>query len=91
MKTSQPALDSDSASKVYSVRHILVIPESGDDDSSSSSSSSTATKKYTEEEWAAALEKANSILDEYNKGDKTELSFAEPRRKIYGRHKLHLR
>ena len=77
MKTSQPALDSDSASKVYSVRHILVIPESGDDDSSSSSSSSTATKEYTEEEWAAALEKANSILDEYNKGDKTELSFAE--------------
>ena len=77
MKTSQPALDSDSASKVYSVRHILVIHESGDDDSSSSSSSSTATKKYTEEEWAAALEKANSILDEYNKGDKTELSFAE--------------
>lgn len=77
MKTSQPALDSDSASKVYSVRHILVIPESGDDDSSSSSSSSTATKKYTEEEWAAALEKANSILDEYNKGDKTELSFAK--------------
>lgn len=77
MKTSQPALDSDSASKVYSVRHILVIPESGDDDSSSSSSSSTATKKYTEEEWAAALEKANSILNEYNKGDKTELSFAE--------------
>lgn len=77
MKTSQPALDSDSASKVYSVRHILVIPKSGDDDSSSSSSSSTATKKYTEEEWAAALEKANSILDEYNKGDKTELSFAE--------------
>lgn len=77
MKTSQPALDSDSASKVYSVRHILVIPESGDDDSSSSSSSSTATKKYTEEEWAATLEKANSILDEYNKGDKTELSFAE--------------
>lgn len=77
MKTSQPALDSDSASKVYSVRHILVIPESGDDDSSSSASSSTATKKYTEEEWAAALEKANSILDEYNKGDKTELSFAK--------------
>ena len=77
MKTSQLALDSDSASKVYSVRHILVIPESGDDDSSSSSSSSTATKEYTEEEWAAALEKANSILDEYNKGDKTELSFAE--------------
>lgn len=77
MKTSQPALDSDSASKVYSVRHILVIPESGDDDSSSSSSSSTATKEYMEEEWAAALEKANSILDEYNKGDKTELSFAE--------------
>lgn len=77
MKTSQPALDSDSASKVYSVRHILVIPKSGDDDSSSSSSSSTATKEYTEEEWAAALEKANSILDEYNKGDKTELSFAE--------------
>lgn len=77
MKTSQPALDSDSASKVYSVRHILVIPKSGDDDSSSSASSSTATKKYTEEEWAAALEKANSILDEYNKGDKSELSFAK--------------
>ncbi len=79
MKTSQPALDTDSSSNVYSVRHILVVPESGDSDDSSTSSSSSSTSsttEYTDEEWAAALEKANSILDEYNNGDKTELSFA---------------
>lgn len=48
------------------VRHILVAPN---DDSS------TATEA-TDDEWAAALAEAQSILDEYNAGEKTSDSFA---------------
>lgn len=49
------------------VRHILISPvESG---------SSTQAKDATDEEWAAAYDKAKSILDEYNAGDKTAESF----------------
>lgn len=71
LKTSQPFLEE---TEVYSVRHILVIPGSDDEDSTDSSSSSN---DFTDEEWAAALEKAESILDEYNATDKSELSFAK--------------
>ncbi len=73
LKTSQPVLQTDDDSNVYSVRHILVTPDDGENSSSTASSSE---KTYTDEQWAAALEKANSILDEFNNGDKTELSFA---------------
>ncbi|MCD7872209.1 MAG: peptidyl-prolyl cis-trans isomerase [Clostridiales bacterium] len=75
LKTSQPFLDD---TEVYSVRHILVVPQSSEDEESTNDSSSTdSSQTYTDEEWSAALEKANAIVDEYNKGDKTELSFAK--------------
>lgn len=56
----------------YTVRHILIMPE---DDSEDLSTDSTANE-YTDEQWAAAEEKANTVLDKFNKGDKTEYSFA---------------
>lgn len=74
LKTGKPKLDE---SVTYSVRHILVMP--GDDTEDSSESSATETqkpKKYTDEEWAAAKEKAENLLAEFNKGDKSEYSFA---------------
>lgn len=73
LKTSQPFLVEDS--QVYSVRHILVMPES-ESESDSTTDSSSSTTEYTEEEWNAAYEKAQQILDEFNAGGKTELSFA---------------
>lgn len=69
LKTSQPFLEE--GNNVYSVRHILVMPESED-----GSTDSTGQTEYTDEEWQAAYDKAQEILAEYNAGDKTELSFA---------------
>lgn len=68
VKTEKPFYPKD---ELYSVRHILVIPESANQ-----SEESNSKVEYTEAEWKAALEKANSILKEYNEGDKTEVSFA---------------
>lgn len=56
----------------YSVRHILICPKS-DDETTDSSSDVT----YTDEQWKAAEDKANKILEEFNKGDKSEYSFAQ--------------
>lgn len=53
----------------YSVRHILIMPQSDD-------SQTQQTQTYTDEQWAEAEEKANAVLDEFNSGDKSELSFA---------------
>lgn len=50
------------------VRHILIAPETEDD--------STDMTTATEEQWAAALETAEGIVDEFNSGDRTEDSFA---------------
>lgn len=72
LKTSQPFLED---TQVYSVRHILVIP--GSDDEESADNASSESQEYTEEQWNAALEKAESIVDEYNATDKSELSFAK--------------
>ena len=47
------------------VRHILVVPEG-----------KNPGDEYTEEEWADLLVEAQSILDTYLAGDKTEESFA---------------
>lgn len=55
----------------YSVRHILIMPQSDD-----SQTQQTQTPTYTDEQWAEAEEKANAVLDEFNSGDKSELSFA---------------
>lgn len=53
------------------VRHILVSPVDTTEDSNASA------KTATDEQWATALETAQGILDEFNKGDKTADSFAE--------------
>lgn len=68
LKTEESTLDN---SETYSVRHILITPES-DDETSDGSEEAT----YTDEQWKAAEDKANEILEEYNSGDKTEYSFA---------------
>ncbi len=54
--------------KTVDVRHILILP----DEESEASSQTSATA----EQWAAALEKAEGILDEWKNGDATEDSFA---------------
>ena len=50
------------------VRHILVTPETD--------SENTDAMSATDEQWAAALDKAESIVDEFNKTSKTEDDFA---------------
>lgn len=72
LKTGEPKFDE---TEVYSVRHILVTPKS-ENKNESDGAENQAKKEYTEEEWKAALDSANAILDEYNSGDKTEVSFA---------------
>ena len=69
LKTEQPTRIED---ETYSVRHILIMPEADE----SQTDSTTGETQYTDEQWAAAEEKAQSILDEFNSGDKTEYSFA---------------
>ena len=75
-KTADPSADN---TQVYSVRHILITPESDDDSNSSDESSeeSSTTKEYTQEQWDAAEKKANEILDEYKNGEQTEYEFAK--------------
>ena len=75
-KTADPTADT---TQVYSVRHILVTPESDDnsDSSEKSSEESSKTKEYTQEQWDAAEKKANEILDEYKNGEQTEYEFAK--------------
>lgn len=72
LKTSKATVEDD---ETYTVRHILITPESDSDSSSSSSDSST--KKYTDEQWAAAKKKAESVLEKFNKTDKSEYSFSK--------------
>ena len=75
LKTQQPFLEN---TEVYSVRHILVIPEStANTEETTDTTSSSTQEEYSEEEWAAALEEAEKIVEEYNQTDKTELSFAK--------------
>ncbi len=49
------------------VRHILIAPETDD---------SASVTDATQEQWDAAYEKAQNIVDEYNSGARTEDSFA---------------
>lgn len=70
LKTSKASVEEN---ETYTVRHILVAPES---DSNSSSSTSEKTE-YTDEQWAAAKKKADSILAKFNKTDKSEYEFAK--------------
>lgn len=71
LKTSDNELNSE---PVYSVRHILITPES--EEQTEQEAAQQAQPTYTDEQWAAAKKKANDVLAEYKKGDKTEYSFA---------------
>lgn len=68
LKTAEPKADE---SQVYSVRHILVTPKSEENGDSSQSNT-----EYTDEQWAAAEQKANDIVGEFDSTDKTEKAFA---------------
>ena len=70
LKTQQPVHTSD---EIYSVRHILVMPETDREDAEQDENGNTV---YNDEEWAAAEKKAQSIYDEYNNGEKSEKAFA---------------
>ena len=70
LKTSKASVEED---ETYTVRHILVAPESG----SNSSSSTSEKTEYTDEQWATAKKKADSILAKFNKTDKSEYEFAK--------------
>lgn len=70
LKTSKASVEED---ETYTVRHILVAPESGNN----SSSSTSEKAEYTDEQWAAAKKKADSILAKFNKTDKSEYEFAK--------------
>lgn len=70
LKTSKASVEED---ETYTVRHILVAPESGNN----SSSSTSEKTEYTDEQWAAAKKKADSILAKFNKTDKSEYEFAK--------------
>ncbi len=54
------------STELYSVRHVLISP---DDDPSKATEAS-------EEDWNKAYEGAEKIVEEYNNGEKTEISFA---------------
>ena len=70
LKTSKASVEEN---ETYTVRHILVAPES----SSNSSSSTSEKTEYTDEQWATAKKKADSILAKFNKTDKSEYEFAK--------------
>lgn len=70
LKTSKASVEEN---ETYTVRHILVAPESG----SNSSSSTSEKTEYTDEQWAVAKKKADSILAKFNKTDKSEYEFAK--------------
>lgn len=62
-----------SETKTVNVRHILISPLSEEDQQDSSKKATDASAK----EWKAAKKKAEKILAEYKKGDKTAESFSE--------------
>lgn len=70
LKTEQATRVED---ETYSVRHILIMPETEREDAEKDDNGNTI---YNDEEWAAAKEEAEKLLEEYNNGDKTEYSFA---------------
>lgn len=70
LKTEKASIQEDES---YTVRHILITPEA---DKTEEASEENEQTEYTDEQMAAAKSKAEKILDEFNKGDKTEYSFA---------------
>lgn len=68
LKTGEADVQRD---EIYSVRHILVMPK---DDEGNTLEDPTAG---TDAQFKQAKKDAEAILDEFNKGDKSELSFAK--------------
>jgi len=58
------------AGRYADVRHILIMPKGGTTDENNQTI-------YNDEEWAACLEAAEKVYDEWKKGAATEESFAE--------------
>lgn len=71
LKVGNAVLNEDT---VYSVRHILIMPEPTDEQTTSAAAGGSV--EYTQEQWDAAKAKAMEIYDEFNNGDKSEYSFA---------------
>lgn len=69
LKTEETSLDE---SETYAVRHILIMPESDSEEADSE----TGEVTYTDEQWKAAKDKTDEILNEYNSGSKDEYAFA---------------
>ena len=65
-KVSDPQVDEE---EVYSVRHILIMPDGVD--------TSSSDINLTDKQLAEARKKAQKILDKFNAGGKTELEFAK--------------
>lgn len=59
--------------EMYSVRHILIMPES---DKKDEDGESTKDVKYTDEQWKAAEKKADEVYQKYLSSDKSEFAFA---------------
>lgn len=57
--------------KTIDVRHVLIVPEGGTADAT------TGLYTYTEEEWTAAEQKAQALLDAWVEGGATEEAFGE--------------
>lgn len=88
MKTAQPELEE---VEVYSVRHILIMPDTAEDETEDTAEDETEDTAEDAEEtedaaedtaadeaaWEDAYAEAQSILEEYNNTDKTELDFAK--------------
>ena len=74
LKTGEPEIAEE---EVYSVRHILITPKSDKAETSEEQEGEAAEKtEFTDEQWKEAEKKAKDILAEYEKGDKSEYSFA---------------
>ena len=56
--------------KMVDVRHCLIMPEGA-------TSATIRSETFSDEAWAAAEKKANELLENWLKGDKTEESFAQ--------------
>ena len=67
LKAGEPTLSDD---ETYSVRHILITPEADEN------AKNADENGYTKKAWKDAENKAKKILAKYEKGDKTEYSFA---------------
>lgn len=59
--------------EMYSVRHILIMPES---DKKDEDGESTKDVKYTDEQWKTAEKKADEVYQKYLSSDKSEFAFA---------------